>query len=92
MPFHPNGANVTLRNPAAGSSRATRNIRRSIEAHLAKAIGGKKIVRTSQVFAENDPGRTLVVDGRTCNPNIRGVDFLVMGVAQIAIDVPRTCQ
>src|ERR1700682_4479745 len=92
MPFHPDGADVTLRTPAAGSSRATRNIWRNIEMHLAKAIGGKKVVRTSQVFAENDPGGTLVVGGRIPDPNIHPFEFLVMGVAHIAIDIPRTSQ
>src|SRR6202140_5411303 len=88
MPFHPNGADVTLSNSAASATQENRNL----EGDLAEEIGGKKVVRTSQVCAENRPGRTFVVAVGIHGPKIRGLEFRVMGVAQIAIDIPRASQ
>src|SRR6266852_8094816 len=92
VPFHPNGADVPLRNPAAAEARLTRQ-QRNIEAHLAKAIRRKKVVGASQVLAEDGSGRTFVVGGpRRAQTGAQTLEFLIMGVAQIAIDIPSAPQ
>src|SRR5712692_7995837 len=82
VPFHPNGADVPLRNPAAADVSLTRQL--SIEAHLAEAIRRKKVVSASQVLAEDGSGRTFVVGGprRAQQPAQTGVqtlEFLIVG-------------
>src|SRR6266852_5017850 len=89
MPFHPNGADVPLRNPAAAEARLTRH-QRNIEGHLAEAIRRKKVVSASQVLAEDGSGRTFVVGGpRRAQQPAQTLEFLIVGVAQIAVDIPR---
>jgi hypothetical protein len=49
MPFHANRPNVPSIYPPATADNANRNI----EGDLAEAIGGKKIIRTSIVLAQD---------------------------------------
>src|SRR5260370_15333837 len=94
MPFHSNGADVSLRNPAAAEASLTE---RNIEAHLAEAIRRKKVVSASQVLAEDGSGRTFVVGGprraqQHAQTGVQTLEFLIVGVAQIAINIPRASQ
>ena len=90
MPFHPDGADLPLSNPAAGAtprakSRATE---RSAKIHLAEAIGGEEIVGTSQMFAENGSDRAFVIAGCR-HAHSRKLESRIVGVAQIAVEIPR---
>src|ERR1700674_4533545 len=78
-----------MRNAAGGATQGNGNI----EVDLAEAIRSKKLVGTSQVFAENGTGRAFVVAGRRIQAAIRHImEFLIMGVAQITIEVPSAYQ
>ena len=78
MPLHPDGADVPMRNPA--SARETTKARRNIEGHFAEVIRAKKVVGTSQVLAEDGPGRAFVVTARILGPKPRILELLVIGV------------
>src|SRR5208282_1025998 len=92
VPFHPNAANASRNSCAAATARrASRNG----ESDLHVAIGGKEIVGTSKVFAENGAGRTFVIIGRIHTeraPGHQSLESFVIGVAQIAIKIPGASQ
>ena len=91
MPFHPDSTDLPLGNLAAGSS-AIRKIRRSVEAHLAEAIGGKEVISASQVFADYGLDGTFVVAGRRRRAQRAVLEPRIIGVAQIAHEVPGASQ
>lgn len=84
MPFNSDRTDVPLRNLARA---AYPQIYGLIEGQFTEAIGRKKFIGTSYMFAENR-GREPVIEAACRRPEQRILQFRVMGVANIAVEIP----